>query len=67
MNYSETKRSFKELRARANETQFETASAIGVSQQSYGKWEKDPLSIKVANLVKLAQHFDVSIDDIKFF
>jgi DNA-binding XRE family transcriptional regulator len=46
--------SLKELRARKNETQAQTAAALGVTVQTYNAWEN-----------KVASHFGVAITEIK--
>lgn len=55
----------KELRARKNETQRETAKALGVSVQAYNKWEKDISSVGVKKVQAVADHFGVSLSEIK--
>ncbi len=57
--------SLKELRARKNETQKETASALGVSVQTYNKWEKDISTVGVHKVQAIANHFGVSLSEIK--
>lgn len=54
----------KELRARKNETQAETAAAVGVSVQTYNAWEKNIANVAVSEVNALAKHFGVSINDI---
>lgn len=58
----------KELRARKNETQSETAKAVGVSLQAYNEWEvNNSLGItRLSTASKLAKHFGVKLDDIFF-
>ena len=55
----------RELRARKNVTQAETAEGIEVSRATYIKWEADPSNIGITNIYKLAEYFDVSIEEIK--
>lgn len=55
----------RELRARANETQRETAAAVGISYQQYCKWEKDISNVSVLKVARVAKHFHVSLDEIK--
>lgn len=55
----------RELRARKNVTQAETSKEIGVSRATYIKWEADPTRIGIADIYKLAEYFDVAIDEIK--
>ncbi len=54
----------KELRARKNETQAETAAAVGVSVQTYNAWEKNISNVAVSKVNALAKHFGVSISNI---
>ena len=61
----EKKYSLKELRARFDETQTETAKSLEVSVPTYNAWENNPGSIKLSNLIKVAKHFKVTIDEIK--
>ena len=61
----ENKYSLKELRARFNETQAETAEALSISVPTYSAWENNPGTIKLSNLIKIANHFNISIDQIK--
>jgi len=58
--------SIKELRARVNETQTEVAKAVGVSPQTYCAWETGELgSASFDKVIKLSQHFGVSVAEIK--
>lgn len=57
--------SLKELRARKNWTQKETAERMGISVQTYNAWEKDISRIAVGKVLKLANVFDVDINEIK--
>jgi DNA-binding XRE family transcriptional regulator len=56
--------SLKELRARKNETQQQTAEALGISTQTYCAWEKDISNVAVSKVMAVARHFDVSLSDI---
>lgn len=58
--------SIKELRARKNETQAETAKAIGVSTTTYVAWEKSLSNVSISKVAALAKHFDVAISEIKY-
>lgn len=55
----------KELRARKNETQEDVANAVNVSKTTYNAWEMNPGMIKLSNLILLAKHFGVRLDEIK--
>ncbi|MGN0182418.1 MAG: LexA family protein [Candidatus Ornithomonoglobus sp.] len=52
----------KELRVKNNMTQRELAARIGVSQNTYSKWENEKSEMSYANLIALAQIFDVTVD-----
>lgn len=54
-----------ELRAQNNNmSQRELAEAISVTQASISRWETNQFSISGANLIKLANYFEVSADDL---
>lgn len=59
------KYSLKELRARKNETQAEVAEALGISNQTYCAWEKDISKVALGKVVKIAEYFEVPLDEIK--
>ena len=54
----------KELRARKNETQMQTAEALGVSVQTYNAWEKDISNVAVSKVNAVARHFGVTLSQI---
>ena len=56
----------KELRARKNWTQEETAKRLGVSIQTYNAWENDFGKVKASSAAAVAKLFDVKIDEIFF-
>ena len=56
--------SLRELRARKNETQAETAEALGISPQTYCAWEKDISGVAVSKVIAVAKHFGVSLSEI---
>lgn len=58
------KYSLKELRARKNETQQQTADALGISIQTYNAWEKDISNVAISKVIAVAEHFGVTLDDI---
>lgn len=62
---SEGKFSLKELRARKNETQAQSAAALGVSPQTYNAWEKNISNVAIAKVYKVAAHFGVAVSEIK--
>ena len=57
--------SLKELRARHNETQAETANALGISQTSYNYWENNISKIAIGKVIAIADHFGVTLDQIQ--
>lgn len=60
------KYTLKELRARKGWTQAETALKLGVSNQTYNAWEKDISNVGIGKVNKLANLFDVTLDEIFF-
>ena len=56
----------KELRARMDWTQEETAKKLGVSLQTYNAWEQDFGKVKISSAYAVANLFHVGIDDIFF-
>ncbi|NWO21332.1 helix-turn-helix domain-containing protein [Oribacterium sp. oral taxon 102] len=52
------------MRARKDETQEETAKALGVSTQTYNAWEKNISNVAVSKVLAVARHFGVKISDI---
>ena len=57
--------SLKELRARKNWTQKETAAKMGISVQTYNAWEKDVSKVAFGKVIRLAELFEVDICEIK--
>ena len=66
MNTNEMQFSVKELRARKNETQEQVANKIGISPQTNCSWEKDISNVAVSKVRALAEHFGVTLNQIKF-
>lgn len=60
------KYTLKELRARKNWTQRETAKKLGISEQTYNAWEKDISNIGVSKVNAVAKLFGVTLNDIFF-
>lgn len=56
----------KELRARKNWTQKETASRLGVSEQTYNAWERDISGVAVSKVNAVAKLFGVKLGQIFF-
>ena len=57
--------SLKELRARKNWTQKQTAEKLGVSVQTYNAWERDVSRVAIGKVYEMAELFDVEIWEIK--
>lgn len=60
------KYSLKELRARKQWTQRETAKMLGISEQTYNAWEKDVSHVAISKVSALADLFGVKIGQIFF-
>lgn len=56
----------KALRALQNETQEETAKAVGISTAAYSRFERNPGKIPMSLGNALSMHFNVRMDQIKF-
>lgn len=52
------------LRMSANMSQEEFGALFGVSRQSIQKWESDASVPELENLIKIAKHFDISLDSL---
>ena len=59
--------SLKELRARKNWTQRQTAAKLGVSVQTYNAWEKDVSRVAVGKVIAIADLFGVKLSEIKVY
>lgn len=59
------KYTLKELRARKDETQEQTARNLGISPTTYNAWEKDISNIAVSKVYAVARYFNVNISDIE--
>lgn len=62
----EMRYSLKELRARKQWTQQETAKRLGISAQTYNAWEKDISHVAISKVNALANLFGVKIGQIFF-
>lgn len=62
----EMRYSLKELRARKQWTQRETAKKLGISEQTYNAWEKDISHVAISKVNALAKLFNVKIGQIFF-
>ena len=54
------------LRTRANLSQEQFAELFGVSRQSVQKWESGNSLPELDKLIKIAKHFDITIDSLVF-
>jgi len=52
------------LRQAKRISQVEVAEYLGVSENSYNKWESDKMIPKLENLIKIAKFYDVDIKDL---
>lgn len=54
----------KRVRLMADKTQNEVASAIGITQFTYSNYEKEKTQPDFAVLIKLADYFHVTVDEL---
>lgn len=57
--------SLKELRARKDKTQAEVAKDLSISPQTYNSWENNPGIIKLSNLIKVCDYFEINISQLR--
>jgi DNA-binding XRE family transcriptional regulator len=57
-------RRLKALREERKETQVELAKAVGTDSGSVSRWERDRVWPHPAELIKLAEHFGVTLDSL---
>lgn len=60
------KYTLKELRARKDETQKQVAKALGISYQTYCKWEKDVSNVGIKKVQAMADYFGCELEEIFF-
>ncbi len=60
------KSTLKELRAKMDWTQEETAKKLGISLQTYNAWEQDFGNVKISSAEAIAKLFNVKLDNIFF-
>lgn len=53
-----------DLRKGKKMTQIELAKELKVTQASVSSWEKNQLSIRGKNLIKIAKYFCISTDEL---
>ncbi len=63
-SYSKFQTILKELRNKRNVTQEELASSLSVKQQTVGKWENGITVPRQPMLIKIADYFHVSVNDL---
>lgn len=63
-SYSKFQTILKELRDKRNVTQEELASSLSVKQQTVGKWENGITVPRQPMLIKIAEYFHVSVNDL---
>lgn len=63
-SYSKFQTILKELRDKRNVTQEELASSLNVKQQTVGKWENGITVPRQPMLIKIAEYFHVSVNDL---
>ena len=54
----------KQIRLAKEITIQQMAKRLGVHPNTYAAWEKEPLTITIGNAFKIAEIFEVSVDDI---
>ena len=52
------------LRAEANKSQFQVAADLGISQQTYSKYENQDANIDSATIIKLCNLYGVTSDHL---
>ena len=57
-------KNLRKLRIASGMSQQQLADVIGTSQQSINKYENHNVEPDIATLIKLADHFQVSVDDL---
>jgi transcriptional regulator with XRE-family HTH domain len=53
------------IKLRGDLMQEDIAEIIGVSQSAYNRWENGKSMPRLENLKKLAEHYNVSVDELK--
>lgn len=57
---------FQEWRRARNISKKKMAQLLGIHENTYSSWEKDPKRISILNAFKIANVLKVNIDEIKF-
>ncbi|WP_175057837.1 helix-turn-helix transcriptional regulator [Streptococcus salivarius] len=54
----------KELRIERGLTKVQLAKELGVNKRTILRWEQDMMSMSLKNAVKIAEFFEVSLDEL---
>ncbi|OFO02194.1 transcriptional regulator [Streptococcus sp. HMSC078H03] len=54
----------KELRVERGLTKVQLAKELGVNKRTILRWENDMMSISLKNAVKVAEFFEISLDEL---
>lgn len=54
----------KELRVERGLTKVQLAKKLGVNKRTILRWENDMMSISLKNAVKVAEFFEISLDEL---
>ena len=54
----------KELRLERGLTKVQLAKGLGVNKRTILRWEQDMMSMSLKNAVKIAEFFEVSLDEL---
>ena len=54
----------KELRVERGITKVQLAKELGVNKRTILRWEQDMMSMSLKNAVKIAEFFEVSLDEL---
>ena len=54
----------KDLRSDTDKTQKQLAEELGLHTTTYARWKQNPMSMKLPDLILIAEHYNVSIDYI---
>lgn len=54
----------KELRLECGLTKVQLAKELGVNKRTILRWENDMMSMSLKNAVKIAEFFEISLDEL---
>ena len=60
------KANLKDIRQKKGVKAAAVARAVGVSRQTYARWEADPSRMKVSNAMAVCAYLGVDMDDVDF-